>query len=53
MYLKIGALNNFANFTGKIPVLDSLFKKVAGIQGCNFTKKRLQHRWFPVKFAVF
>ena len=38
MYFKIGALKNFANFTGKIPVLESLFKKVAGIQACNFTK---------------
>ena len=53
MYFKIGALRNFANFTGKIPVLESLFKKVSGIQACNFTKKRLQHRWFPVKFIVF
>ena len=30
MYFKIGALNNFAKFNRKIPVLESLFKKVAG-----------------------
>ena len=28
MFFKIGALRNFANFTGNIPVLESLFKKV-------------------------
>ena len=39
MYFKIGALKNFANFTGKIPVLKSIFKKVSGIQTCNFTKR--------------
>ena len=43
---------NFANFAGK-PVLESLFKKVAGLRPCNVTKKRLQHRCFPVKFAKF
>ena len=53
MYFKLGTLKNFANIIGKIPVLESLFKKVAGIQACNFTKRRLQNRWFPVKFAVF
>ena len=37
----------------KTPVLESLFTKVAGLQGCNFIKKRLQHRRFPVKFAHF
>ena len=29
------------------------FNKVAGPQNCNFIKKRLQHRFFPVKFAKF
>ena len=38
---KKGILKIFANFTGK------------GLQGCNFIKKRLQHRCFPVKFAKF
>ena len=29
------------------------FNKVAGPQNCNFIKKRLQHRFFPMKFAKF
>ena len=34
-----------------MPVLESLFDKVAEIEICNFIKKILQHRCFPVKFA--
>ena len=30
----------------KIPVLESLFIKVAGAQASNFIKKKLQHRCF-------
>ena len=40
----------FSKFHRKIPVLESLFD---GLQACNFIKKRLQHKWFPVKFAKF
>ena len=29
-------------------MLESLFNKVAGIQTCNFIKKKLQHMCFPV-----
>ena len=36
---------NFYNFVGVF------FNKVAGPQDCNFIKKRLHHRLFPVKFA--
>ena len=32
---------------------ESLFNKVAGSQVCNFVKKILQYRCFPVKFAKF
>ena len=32
-------------------VLESLFNKVAELQACNCIKKRLQHMYFPVKFA--
>ena len=39
--------------TGKHLVLESLFNKVAGPKACNFTKKRLQHRCFPVNIAKF
>ena len=34
-------------------MLESLFKKVAGPQACNFIEKRFQHSCFPVKFAKF
>ena len=34
-------------------MLESLFNKVTGVKACNFIKKRLQHRCFPVKFAKF
>ena len=34
-------------------MLDSLFNKVAGLQSCNFVKKRLQHRSFPVNIVGF
>ena len=39
--------------SNQIPVLESLFNKVAGLKAYNFIKKRLQHRCFPVKFAKF
>ena len=42
MFFKIGVLKNFAKFHGKTPLFES-----------HFNKKRLQHRWFPVKFAKF
>ena len=35
----------------KTPVLKSLFNKVA--EACNFIKKRLQHRCFPVNIAKY
>ena len=39
MYFKIDALKSFANFTGEIHVLKSLFKKTSGPQTCKFVKK--------------
>ena len=53
MFLKIGFLKNFAIFTGKAPVLESILNKVASLQACNFIKKRPQHRCFPVNIARF
>ena len=35
------------------PVLESLFNKAAALQVCNFIKKRLQDRCFPVIIAKF
>ena len=43
MFFKIGILKNVWKFHRKTPVLEFLFIKV-----CNF---RLQHRYFPMKFA--
>ena len=37
----------------KTLVLESLFTKVAGLRACNFIKKKLQHRYFPVGIAKF
>ena len=46
VFCKKGVLRNFAKFTGK-HLCQSLF------QACNFIKKGLQHRSFPVKFVKF
>ena len=43
-------LKKFAIFTGK-HLFESLSNKVPGLQACNFIKKRLQHRCFPVNIA--
>ena len=37
----------------EIYVLESLFNKVAGLQDCNFIKKRLQYRCSPENIAKF
>ena len=42
----------FATLTGK-HLCWSLFNKVAGLQACNFIKKRLQHRRFPLVKVKF
>ena len=52
MFHKKAALKKFTIFTGK-HLCRSLFDKVAGLQLCNFIKKRLQHRWFSVKIVKF
>ena len=33
--------------------MESVFNKVAGLEACNFIKKRFQHSCFPLKFAKF
>ena len=43
----------FRNIHRKITVLGSLFNKVARLKACNFVKKRLQGRRFPVNIAKF
>ena len=37
----------------KTSVLESHFNKVADLRGCNFIKKRLQHKCFLVNVAKF
>ena len=46
MYFEIGVLKKISNFTGKINVLDSLFKKASGFHAGKFFKKRLQEARF-------
>ena len=41
--MKKAVLKNFAIFTGKKPVLESLFNNVAGFHAYNFIKERLQY----------
>ena len=53
MLFKIGVFKNFANFSGKIPVMEFLFNKIQGSGACNFIKNRVQHMSFLVKFVSF
>ena len=48
MCCKKSVLKNCPIVTGRTLVLKFLFNKVAGLQTCNFIKKRLQHRRFLV-----
>ena len=50
MFFKISVLKKFQR---KISVLESNFSTVVSLICCNFIKKRLQQRCFPVKFAIF
>ena len=43
----------FRNIHRKTPVLESLYNKVAGLQACKFTKKRLQQNYFAINIAKF
>ena len=57
IFYKIGVLKSFKIFIGKLLcwslflIKMPLFNK--GLKVCNFIEKRLQHRFFPVKFAKF
>ena len=53
MFYKKAAFKNFAIFTGKDLCCSLFFNKNTGLQYCNFIKKRLQHRRFPVNIATF
>ena len=34
-------------------MLDTLFNKITRLKACDFNKKRLQHRCFPVTFREY
>ena len=51
--IKKTLLKNFAMFTGKHLCWNLCFNKNAGLQTCNFIKKRLQHRCFLDNTAKF
>ena len=53
MFYKKAVLKNFAIFTGKRLCWSLYFNENAGLQSCNFIKKRLRHRCFPVNYAKF
>ena len=53
MFLKVSVLKNFCNIHRKTLLLEPLFNKVASLQACNFIKKRLQHRCFPMNITKF
>ena len=46
--IKKGCSKIFPNIHRKTPVGESLYNKVVGLHACNFLKKRLQRRCFPV-----
>ena len=46
-------VKNAVIFTEKQLWWSLFFNKVADLQACNFIKKRLQRKCFPVKFAKF
>ena len=52
MFFKIIALKSL-QISQKITCIRVFFNKLVGAQNCYFIKKRLQHRFFPVKFAKF
>ena len=50
VFCKKGVLRNLAKFTGKHLCQSLFFNKV---EACNFIKKRLWHRCFPMNFVKF
>ena len=51
--IKKAILKHFVIFTGKHLCRGLLFNKVASHHACNFTKKRLQHRYYLVNIGKF
>ena len=53
VFYKKGVLRIFTKFTGKDLCKSLFFNKVAGLRAATLLKKKLQHRYFPVKFIKF
>ena len=53
VFCKKRCSQKFHNIHSKAPVLEFLFNKVIGLQGCNFIKKKFHHICFRAKFATF
>ena len=53
MFFEKAVLKNFAIFTGKTPVLESSFNKIAGLQACNFIKRDSNTGVFLSIFELF
>ena len=52
IFFKIGILK-ISQYSQESTCVGSLYNKVAGVKACNFIKKKLQHRCFPVSIAKF
>ena len=44
---------NILQYSQETTVLETLFDKIADLHDCNFIKKRVQHRCFPVNIVKF
>ena len=53
IFFKIGVFKIFSNIPRNTSVLELLFNKVAGLEDCNFIKKRLQHSCLLVNMQNF
>ena len=53
IFCKNAVLKNFAIFTEKQLFWSLFLNRNTGLQYCNFIKKRLQHKCFPVNIAKF
>ena len=53
MFYNIRFSYKLCNIHRKLPLLESLFNKVAGLKLYNFIKKRLQDRYFLVNITKF
>ena len=51
VFCKKGVLKNLAKFTGKLMCWSLVLNKVAGLRSAILSKKKLQHRCFPVNFT--